>query len=186
MARAWTRVAVDHDVMKIALPLPVVAGILVLALAQPAVGLSLPQLTYQLSGSELRPVLTGPVRTGAWRIRVVAPGGEQRTDFVLRTGDVAWNGVARVSRWSGANWVVRRTFDLDRSLAGRTHVAACAAGICWDTADFRLPRDGDRKFAVLVELTRPGVYRLSGAVRVCPEAFIYGPWVGTGSRLIRR
>lgn len=145
---------------------------------------SVPVFSYGLAPDALKASVTGDARTGVWRIRMVAPSGDRRIDFVLRSGDMAWSGQVRVSQKLGNSWslVSRRT--LDESLAGGAPLAACNAGVCWSTAGLRLPRDGDARFGVTVTLSRTGTYQISGGVRQATEAFIYGSWLTSASRSV--
>jgi hypothetical protein len=142
---------------------------------------SVPTFAYTLSGDTLKAAVTGDSRTGVWRVRVVAPSGDRRVDIVLRSGDTAWGGAVRVSQRLGNSWSLVSRRSLDDALAGGQSVAACNAGVCWDTSRLRLPRDGDGRFAATVTLTRSGTYRVSGAVREATEAFVYGSWLTSGS-----
>jgi hypothetical protein len=161
-------------------------ALLVGALLVPtAADASAARLSYRVEGALLTASVTGPIRTGAWRLRFVAPSGDRRTDFVLKTGDIAWSGVIRVARRTAGEWQTTRVIRIDRALAGRQRVQGCTAGICWDTALLRLPRDGDGLFRAKVWLVRSGGYRVAGAVRLAREAFILGPWISSGSVLIR-
>ena len=142
---------------------------------------AVPVLSQSVNGDTAKVSVTGSSRTGVWRIRFVAPSGGKRLDLILRTGDVAWSGVVKVSRKDGNSWSIVGRRVLDGALAGGQQVGGCNAGVCWSTDDFRLPRNGDAKFGVTVKLTRAGAYRISGAVRQASEAFIYGPWISSGS-----
>ena len=165
----------------------VIVAALLLALLVPSSGAaSVARFGYRISGDEVKASVTGPLRTGAWRIRFVAPGRQQRTDFVLRAGDIFWTGIVRIARRTEAGWTTTRIYLLDRALAGKTSVAGCAASICWDSDDVRLPRDDDGRFGVTVRLTRSGTYRAVGAVRLACEAFQLGPWISSNSYLISR
>jgi hypothetical protein len=73
---------------------------------------------------------------------------------------------------------------VDEALTSGYSTAGCNAGVCWDTAKFRLPRDGDARFGVTVRLTLSGEYHLSGAVREATEAFVYDSWLSSSSRLL--
>lgn len=144
-----------------------------------------PSVTYRLDGEELTACVVGTPRTGVWRVRLVAPSGMRRIDFVLRTGDIAWAGLIRVASRESGSWIVTRTISLDRALAGRTRLLGCNAGVCWDTALLRLPRNGDRKFGLTVRLALDGRYLLSGGVRIAREAFIYGRWLNAAPVPVR-
>src|SRR6188474_2352946 len=63
------------------------------AVAGAANAAPLPSFAYTLSAA-----VTGDARTGVWRVRMTSPLGDKRIEFVLRIGDVGWNGVVRVSR----------------------------------------------------------------------------------------
>ncbi|MDP8904686.1 MAG: hypothetical protein M3N29_05120 [Chloroflexota bacterium] len=139
------------------------------------------RLAYSLVDDMLKASVTGSARTGVWRVRVVAPGAERRIDFILRTGDISWSGVARVSRRDGGSWSIVGRRVLDGALAGGQQISGCSVGVCWSTANFRLPRNGDARFGVKVELTRSGTYRIAGALRDASEAFVFGPWLSSGS-----
>jgi hypothetical protein len=147
---------------------------------------SVPTFAYTVTGDALKASVTGDSRTGVWRVRFVAPSGDRRVDIVLRSGDIAWSGSVRVSQRQGNSWSLVSRRSLDDALADGTAVAACNAGVCWDTSKFRLPRDGDARFAATVTLTRRGTYRISGAVRQATEAFVYGSWLTSGSRSVTR
>ncbi|HUG29703.1 MAG TPA: hypothetical protein VMQ65_04200 [Candidatus Limnocylindria bacterium] len=157
---------------------------LVVGLSSAALAARTPTLDYMVSGDTARVSVTGSQRTGVWRIRFVAPSGQRRVDFILRTGDVAWSGVVRVSVREGNSWSLVGRRVLDDALAGGQPIDGCNAGVCWSTEGFRLPRDGDAKFGLTITLNRSGSYRISGAVREASEAFIYGSWVSTGRSTI--
>jgi len=142
---------------------------------------SVPNFAFTLSRDTLKATVTGDARTGVWRVRVVAPSGERRVDFVLRTGDVSWSGVVRVSQRFGNSWSIVSARNIDEALAGGPAVSACNAGVCWATSALRLPRDGDARFGVTLTLARDGQYRISGGVRQASEAFIYGNWLTSAS-----
>jgi hypothetical protein len=144
----------------------------------------LPSFAYSLSGDTLSAAVTGDSRTGVWRVRMVAPAGDKRIEFVLRSGDVGWNGVVRVSRRQGNSWSLVSRQRLDDALAGGAKVGGCAAGVCWDSADFRLPRNGDARFGVTVRLTQTGSYRICGAVREATDAFVYDSWLVSTPRFV--
>ncbi len=145
---------------------------------------SVPTFAYTVSGDTLKASVTGDSRTGVWRVRFVAPSGDRRVDIILRSGDIAWSGSVRVSQRLGNSWSLVSRRSLDGALAGGPTVAACNAGVCWDTSKLRLPRDGDARFAATVTLTRSGTYRISGAVREATEAFVYGSWLTSGSQAV--
>jgi len=142
---------------------------------------SVPTFAYSLSGDTLSASVTGDARTGIWRVRVVAPSGDRRVDFLLRTGDLAWNGVVRVSVRQGNSWSLVSHRRLDDALAGGPTVSGCNAGVCWSTAALKLPKNGDAHFGVSVTLNRHGVYRVSGGVREATEAFLFGHWLRSPS-----
>jgi hypothetical protein len=167
--------------------LPIATGI---ALASLLVGPSLvaaaPAVSATVSGNTLNAAVTGGERVGAWRVRIVAPGGRKRIDFVLRTGDVAWNGIVRVSRLRDGRWTVISRRALGGSQRRLEQASGTAAGVRWDTSDFRLPSEGDGRFEIHVQLTRNGKYRMVGAVRVAVEAFSFGPWRKVGTSTFSR
>ena len=144
----------------------------------------LPSFGYSLRGDTLSAAVTGDVRTGVWRVRMLSPKGDKRIEFVLRSGDVGWSGVVRVSRRQGNSWSLVSRQRLDDALAGGSNVAGCSAGVCWDSADFRLPRNGDARFGVTVRLTQEGSYRIAGAVREATDAFVYDSWLVSTPRLV--
>jgi hypothetical protein len=144
----------------------------------------MPSFGYTVNGDTLTASVTGDARTGVWRVRLVSPTGAKRVDIVLAKGDVSWAGVVRVSARQGNSWsLVSRRSLADAFMTGTT-AAACNAGVCWSTAKFRLPRDGDARFGVTVRLTQSGEYRVSGAVREATEAFVYDSWLSSTSRLV--
>ncbi len=145
---------------------------------------SVPTFAYALNGDTLKASVTGDSRTGVWRVRFVAPSGDRRVDIILRSGDIAWSGSVRVSQRLGNSWSLVSRRSLDGALAGGPTVAACNAGVCWDSSNLRLPRDGDARFAATVTLTRSGSYRVSGAVRQATDAFLYGSWLTSGSQAV--
>jgi hypothetical protein len=143
-----------------------------------------PTFAYSQSGDTLSASVTGDSRTGVWRIRLVAPSGDKRIDFILRSGDIEWSSAVRVSRKVDGAWTLVSLRSLDEALATGVSSSGCNAGVCWNSADFRLPRNGDARFGVTVRLTRSGDYRITGAVREASDAFVYGTWVRSASRLI--
>jgi hypothetical protein len=159
-----------------------VAGLLTLAgllfLAPTVAGASAARAS--LSGDTLRAQVSGGARVGVWRIRVVAPGRSERTDFVLRAGDLAWSGAVRTYQRTASGWVQTGRQRLVGTYDGLRAASGEGAGVRWHTSDFRLPRDGDGLFAISVELTDDGSYRVIGAVRSAAEAFSYGPWHRAG------
>jgi hypothetical protein len=145
----------------------------------------LPTFGYLLVGETLTATVTGDVRTGVWRIRLVSPTGDKRVEFILRSGDVSWSGSVRVSRRQGNSWSLVSRHRLDDAFIGGPSVSGCNAGVCWDSNSLRLPRNGDGRFGVTVRLTQSGTYRLSGAVReASADAFVYGNWLVSSPRLI--
>ena len=143
---------------------------------------SAPTFAYTVNGDTVKASVTGDDRTGVWRVRFVAPSGERRVDIVLSSGDIAWAGRVPVSQRLGSSWSLVSRRSLDDALAGGPAVAACSAGVCWDSSNFRLPRDGDARFGVTVTLARDGTYLVSGAIRDASDAFVYGAWLTSGSR----
>ena len=152
----------------------VMLGLAGLALIAPPVGAA--TASYQLSGDVLTARVTGGARVGAWRIRIVAPGGSQRIDFVLRSGDISWSAVVRTAERGASGWTRTSRQLIEGSYGDLEPASGEGAGVRWNSADFRLPRDGDGRFAITVELTKAGEYRAIGAVRSAFEAFSYGPW----------
>jgi len=164
------------------------AGSLSLAALFAGTGLAqattVPAFAYSLTGDSLRSSVTGDSRTGVWRVRVLAPSGDHRVDFILRTGDVTWSGLVRVSYRQGYSWSLVSQRRLDDALAGGPAVAACNAGVCWSTSRFVLPVNGNARFSVGVSLSRDGTYRVSGGVRQATEAFVYGSWLSSASSAV--
>jgi len=148
-----------------------------LALSGVAHAAPLPTFGYSLVGDELTANVTGDLRTGVWRIRLVSPSGDKRIEFMLQKGDVSWSGVVRVSRRLGNSWSLVSRHRLDDAFAGGSAASACQAGVCWSSDSLRLPRNGDGRFGVTVRLTQAGSYRLSGAEREASEPFIYDAWL---------
>jgi hypothetical protein len=155
-----------------------------LAMSGVASAASLPTFAYSLSGDTLNASVTGDARTGVWRIRVLSPAGDRRIEFVLRRGDISWSGVVRISRRLGNSWSLVSRHSLDDALNGGQAVNGCNAGVCWNSADMRTPRNGNSRFGVTVRLTKSGAYRVSGAVREAIEPFIYESWLVSTPRLI--
>lgn len=155
-----------------------------LALAGAVSAVPMPNVTYSASGDVLKTSVTGDARTGMWRIRLVAPDGTRRIDFILRSGDVAWSGQIQVSRRQGNSWSLVSKRSLDDALAGGPILAGCNAGVCWDTSLIRTPRNGDARFGLTVRLAQAGTYRVSGGVRQAVEAFVYGSWLTSSSQAI--
>jgi hypothetical protein len=150
-------------------------GVLGLALIAPTVA-GAATARYQLSGDQLTARVVGGPRVGMWRVRIVAPGGEQRIDFVLSSTDLEWSALVRTSARTLTGWVATDRQRVRGSFAALAPASGEGAGVRWNSADFRLPRDGDGRFAVSVELTAGGSYRVVTAVRSAAEAFSYGPW----------
>jgi hypothetical protein len=153
-----------------------------IALAGVTQAASMPAFSYTVSGDTLKASVTGDARTGVWRVRFVKPSGDRRVDIVLRTGDIDWSGTVRISQRFGNSWSLVSSRSIDGALAGGAPVSACNAGVCWDTSLFRLPRDGDARFAVTVRLSRDGTYLVSGGVRQASEAFQFGSWLTSASK----
>ena len=78
----------------------------------------LPTFGYSLMGDELTANVTGDIRTGVWRIRLVSPSGDKRIEFMLQKGDVSWSGAVRVSRRLGNSWSLVSRHRLDDALMG--------------------------------------------------------------------
>jgi hypothetical protein len=144
----------------------------------------LPSFAYSLSGDTLSATVIGDVRTGVWRVRMTSPAGDKRIEFVLRIGDVGWTGVVRISRRQGNSWSLVSRQRLDDALAGGPNVGGCSAGVCWNSTDLRLPRNGDARFGVTVRLTQTGSYRIRGAVREATDAFVYDSWLVSTPRFV--
>jgi hypothetical protein len=155
-----------------------------LAVSGVASAAPLPTFGYSLVGDELTANVTGDIRTGVWRIRLVSPSGDKRIEFMLQKGDVSWSGVVRVSRRLGNSWSLVSRHRLDDAFAGGSAASACQAGVCWSSDSLRLPRNGDGRFGVTVRLTQAGSYRLSGAVREASEPFIYDSWLVSSARSV--
>lgn len=167
--------------------LPAAAGLALAAvLLVPSGAAANPGASATLSGSTLNAAVTGNARVGVWRVRIVAPSGRERIDFVLRTGDIAWHGAVRVSQLRNGRWTLVSRRALDGSMRRLEQASGRGAGVRWNSASFRLPRNGDARFEVNVELTRKGSYRIVGAVRVASEAFTYGPWKTVGRVSVSR
>jgi hypothetical protein len=145
---------------------------------------SVPTFAYSVNGDSVKASVTGDARTGVWRVRWVAPSGDKRVDLIIQTGDVRWSGKVQASRRQGNTWTLVSSRSLDHALNGGNSVSGCNAGVCWDTAQFRLPRNGDARFAVTVRLTQSGSYRVAGAVRDASEAFLYGGWLKSATQPI--
>ena len=155
-----------------------------LAMSGVASAAPLPTFGYSLIGDELTAHVTGDIRTGVWRIRLVSPAGDKRIEFLLQKGDVSWSGVVRVSRRLGNSWSLVSRHRLDDAFMGGPAVSACQAGVCWSSDSLRLPRNGDSRLGVTVRLTQSGSYRLSGAVRETSEPFVYGSWLVSSPRSV--
>lgn len=151
------------------------------ALLVPSLAVAAPSAGASLAGDTLTVRVLGGARAGVWRVRVVAPDGQQRIDIVLRSGDVAWSAVVRTSQRTPAGWAIVSRERVPGTFSGLGAAGGQGAGVRWHTADFRLPRDGDGRFVVRVELLRDGTYRAVGAVREAVEAFQYGPWLRVGA-----
>ncbi len=164
------------------------AGCVALAaiLLVPSVATASPGATAAATGNRLAASVTGSQRTGMWRIRVVAPGGNRRVDFVVRSGDITWNGTVRVSRVVEGRWTTIRTHSLSGTTTALRPASGTAAGVSWNTTQFQLPNDGNSRFTISAELTRHGTYRVIGSVRNATEAFSYGSWSSVGSSSITR
>jgi hypothetical protein len=164
------------------------AGALALsaALVVPSLAVAAPSASADLSGQRLSSSVVGGPRSGMWRIRVVAPGASERIDFVVRAGDITWNGTVRVSRRVEGRWTVVSRQHLDGTMTALRKASGQAAGVRWNTRNMRLPRNGNSRFAINVELTRGGSYRVVGAVRNAVEAFSYGGWSKVGSSWVSR
>ena len=145
---------------------------------------SLPSFGYSLAGDTLTATVTGDIRTGVWRVRLISPAGDKRIEFVLRSGDVSWSGSVLLSRRQGNSWSLVSRQRLDGALAGDENVSGCGAGACWNSADLRLPRNGDARFGVTARLTQSGTYRIAGAVREATDAFVYDSWLVSGPRFV--
>jgi len=165
-----------------------VAGVVALAafLLVPGLAAAAPGATATASGDRLTATVTGGSRTGMWRIRVVAPDGRERIDFVLRTGDVAWNGTVRVSHLSGGRWSLASSRHLSGTRSALNPASGSGAGVRWNTSSFRLPSKGDARFSIVATLSRTGAYRVVGSVRNAAEAFTYSPWTTVGSSTVSR
>jgi hypothetical protein len=155
-----------------------------LALSSVTTASSVPTFGYALNTDTLSASVTGDSRTGVWRIRVLAPSGDRRIDFILRSGDIEWSSAVRVSRKVDGVWTLVSLRSLDEALATGVSTSGCNAGVCWDSARFRLPRNGDARFGVTVRLVRSGDYRITGAVREASDAFVYGAWLHSASQSI--
>jgi hypothetical protein len=165
------------------------AGSLALAamLVVPSVAAAAPATSASLSGNTLTAAVTDAnPRVGMWRIRLVAPGARQRIDFVIRANDINWSGTVRVSERVGERWTLKSKRELNGTANRLEQASGRGAGVRWDTSRFRLPADGNGRFAISVELTRAGSYKFVGFVRTAREAFQYGPWTRTESRVIER
>ncbi len=155
-----------------------------IALIAPSLVAAAPAARTSLAGDTLTVRVVGGELAGAWRVRIVAPGAQERLDIVLRTGDVAWSAVVRASERTGAGWSVVSRQRIGGTFSGLRAAGGQAAGVRWHTNDFRLPQDGDGRFVVRVELVRDGAYRAAGFVREAEEAFVYGPWQRVGNETI--
>ena len=153
-------------------------------LLMPSLAAAASSARYDLAGDVLTARVVGTSRTGVWRVRVVAPGGDRRIDIVLRSGDVAWNAVVRTSKRTTSGWLRVSRERLYGTQRGLERGSGESAGVRWNSRHFGLPRDGNAKFVVPVELTRDGRYRVVGAIRSAAEAFSYGPWQRVGSAVV--
>lgn len=168
-------------------PLAIAGGLALAAvLLVPSVASAAPRTSATLSGDTLSAAVTDTnPRVGMWRIRLVAPGARQRVDFVIRANDMNWGGTVRVSRRVDGRWTVTSRRHLEGTLYRLEQASGTNAGVRWDTSRFRLPKDGNGRFAISVDLTRSGSYRMVGFVRAAREAFIYGPWTRSDRRAIQ-
>lgn len=154
------------------------------ALIAPSLVAAAPAARASLDGDTLTVRVLGGELAGAWRVRIVAPGRQERLDIVLRSGDVAWSAVVRTSERTSSGWSVVSRTRIGGTFTGLDAVGGRSAGVRWHSNDFRLPNDGDGRFVVRVELLRDGMYRAVGAVREAEEAFSYGPWQRVGRQLV--
>jgi hypothetical protein len=166
-------------------PLAIAGGVALAAiLLLPSLAAAAPGASASVSGDRLTATVSGGSRTGMWRIRVVAPGGRERIDFVVRTGDITWNGIVRVSRLTDGRWTVVGKRQLSGTRSALEPASGSGAGVRWSTSSFRLPSKGDARFSMTARLTRSGTYRVVGAVRNAVEAFTYGSWTAVGSSTV--
>ncbi|HEY7598391.1 MAG TPA: hypothetical protein VH741_00570 [Candidatus Limnocylindrales bacterium] len=130
----------------------------------------------RLVGDTLTAQVSGGERAGAWRIRIVDPTRSERIDFVLRSGDIGWSVVVRTQRRSDSGWATTARQRISGRYGDLAAASGAGAGVRWDSAAFGLPANGDGRFAITVELTRAGSYRVVTALRNAHEAFSLGPW----------
>jgi hypothetical protein len=152
---------------------------LVLIAAGPAAAGGAPVLERALSGDMLTLRVTGPAGTGAWRVRVTSPNGRSRVQLAIAAGDMNWLGSVTVMSLGARGWQVERRISLTEALRGDERVAGCGGGACWDSNRISPPRNGNRRLALTLQLTREGMYTADGGARVAVEAFTLGPWRNT-------
>jgi hypothetical protein len=177
--------AVSLQVRPVRRPLALAGSIaLAAAILLPSVAGAATSSVATSNGDTLNASVTGAKRTGMWRIRVVAPAGNRRVDFVVRTGDLTWSGAIRVSHRIDGRWTLVSRRSLSGDFDSLKRASGRAAGIRWSTERFTLPQNGNRRFAISVEMRRAGSYKVVGAVRNAAEAFSYGPWTALGSHTV--
>jgi hypothetical protein len=122
-------------------------------------------------------------RAKAWRIRVEGSGAAagEVLDILLETSDVEFNLVVRSI--SGG-----RVVD-ENDLTGLVDDPTAAAGgchpslsVCYSSAGFVLPADGDGTVEVALDLPEPtSALRITGATSAWSVPFVLGPWEETES-----
>jgi hypothetical protein len=140
-----------------------------------------PELTVEFPREDLVDVTLEDPDAKAWRLVVRGTGAlsEDRLEIVVEASDV----MPVITATEIQQGAVVDEMDLTGYLDGTGAAGGChrTLDVCVDSSWFRLPADGDGRFAIRLQMPNPGTALLvSGGTAGWPgEPFVLGPWSDT-------
>lgn len=140
-----------------------------------------PELTVEFPSEDLVDVTLDDPGAKAWRLVVRGTGAlaEDRLELVVEASDV----MPVITATEIQQDEVVDVMDLSGYLDGTGAAGGChrTLGVCIDSSWFRLPEDGDGRFAIRLQMPASGTSLLvTGGTAGWPgEPFVLGPWSDT-------
>lgn len=134
--------------------------------------------TAAVDGGAVSAIVTGTLRTGAWRLIVSRSGGSERLRVFIERGDIEFGGAVAVQRRAAdGRWVtvVRERLDGEGRLAHT--LCASAIGACAVAGTVVAPHPGAQDLRAGFRLSGHGRWAVTGGVRQASEPFILGRWL---------
>jgi len=144
-------------------------------------GLVYPGLTIEEPDANTLRVRLDDPSAKAWRVVVAGTGdlAEDRFEIEVETGDVA----PAITATEVRNGQSVSEMDLSGFFDGTAAAGGChgTLAVCLDSDGFRLPRNGDGRFALRLSVAdAQGPLTITGSTAGWPgEPFVLGPWVAT-------